>query len=164
MPILQEQEPLALATRLKNNIANSIDRRPVWDGMHLAIKKYKEDYPDACHRPVGPSIMYNCHGLTFAARRSNISDSQQVRDILRDDGYKEVVSNANVLAGDIVIYEHEGDISHSGIVVQVDPASGGGLFPVIYVLSKWGHAHEVIHEVRYSPYKDIRPKFFRLHQ
>jgi len=96
------------------------------------------------HRPVGPSRQYNCHGLTFASRRTWIWKPSEIEKILKDDEYETVVELENVLPGDIVIYSQDGDVEHSGIVLSVDP--------VPLILSKWGSSHEVIHKINECPY------------
>jgi hypothetical protein len=83
---------------------------------------------------------YNCHGLTFACRRTRIPEPSTVSLILAEDEYAEV-SKAETLPGDIVVYySDEADPTHSGVVVEnVAP-----LF-VPWIVSKWGSGPEVIH-------------------
>jgi hypothetical protein len=108
------------------------------------------------HRPTGVCHTYNCHGLTFACRRTGISDSAEVQKILTHDGYQEV-QRKDLLAGDIVIYVSvdTNEIEHSGIIVQVDDYGP-------YVLSKWGHCHEVIHRLGECMYDSSRVRYYRV--
>ncbi len=64
-------------------------------------------HPNAIHRPIEPCNTYNCHGLTFAARRTWIHEPSELLKILEDDDYEEVTNG--ILPGDIAIYIHEGD-------------------------------------------------------
>ncbi len=111
------------------------------------------------HRPTPVCYTYNCHGLTFAGRRTQITSSAEIRKILDDDDY-ERIGFERVLAGDVVIYVSvNGDIEHSGVIVSTDPnIVGGG----IKVLSKWGKAHEVVHFLRSCPYDDMQMEFYRV--
>jgi hypothetical protein len=94
-----------------------------------------------------PIPRYNCHGLTFASRRTRIFEDRVVRLILKDDSYVKI-SSSEVSAGDIVVYIGvDGEIDHSGIIVQHsrDPIEGH------LVLSKWGGGAEVIHRLHDVP-------------
>lgn len=113
-------------------------------------------YPNTTCR-TEPSVGYNCHGMTFASRRTWIYRAASIRDILADDVYEEV-QLTDVLPGDIVVYYSEtADPNHSAIVVEwtqdlVQPI----------VCSKWAHAGEFIHGLRDCPelYGPIT-RFFR---
>lgn len=114
--------------------------------------KYKREYINVAWR-TPPSPEYNCHGLTFASRRTGIDLPAEVAKIISDDGYKEVLSE-NVLPGDIVLYYDEsGDIEHSGVVVR-SPEQPINM-PMVF--SKWGSYSEGVHAVYNCPYsKDVR--------
>ncbi len=85
------------------------------------------------------SALYNCHGLTFASRRTRIEEFSSIALILRDDKYEEV-PREQALPGDIVIYyDDSGDLTHSGLVVLNEPP----LNPLI--CSKWGNGPEFVH-------------------
>jgi hypothetical protein len=91
--------------------------------------------------------IYNCHGLTFASRRTWIADAAMVRTIVGDDCYVAVGEN-DAMPGDIVVYVAEdGDVEHSGVVVR---EKIGLELPLI--CSKWGKGGEVIHPVHKTPY------------
>ena len=141
---------LKLQTRKRRDIDNLHDTAPPTAGMHMQVEDYKRNYSAAKHRPITPGGTYNCHGLTFAARRTEIGDSSEVMNILRDDDYEKIESE-DIMPGDIAVYFKDGDLEHSGIVVGC-PQFG----PVI--LSKWGAAHEVVHFFGDCPYdpSDIR--------
>lgn len=86
-----------------------------------------------------PSPVYNCHGLTFASRRTRVIDAGGIARILQDDSWTEV-QMADVLPGDIVIYYSEdGDPNHSGIVLFKNNLG------IPEICSKWGTAGEFNH-------------------
>jgi hypothetical protein len=111
-------------------------------------------YPQARPRPAGPSIAYNCHGLTFAARRTKIWNAQEIQKILEDDGYVQV-PQAQVLPGDVAVYYTNGDAEHSGVVLEKP-----GLIPKL--LSKWGNAQEFVHWANDCPYDPADIRYFRM--
>jgi hypothetical protein len=148
MYILFENVELSLETRNQRRVRNELLKRLPTPGDELMARDFRAKYPGCNHRPTRVSLQYNCHGLTFAARRTAITDGESIQAILDDDGYVSVVEDG-VEAGDIVVYSEDGDYSHSGIVTKIDPV---GNAKVIWVLSKWGKAHEVIHRVHDCPY------------
>ena len=157
-PLYLPRGTLDLHTRARTQIQNQYDRSAPSAGEHLHSANLKSKYPGATHRPTGPSSIYNCHGLTFAARRTGITQPAEVQKILTEDEYEEV-QQAAARPGDIVLYYNRtnGDIEHSGIVVE-KPQLG------LRVLSKWGGAHEVIHQLLECPYELLSTKFFRINK
>jgi hypothetical protein len=132
----------------------------------LERESYRKKYYGGTFRGVGPCNTYNCHGLTFASRRTAITTAIAVRAILAEDGYA-TVSRNDVLPGDIVVYystgELPGDVEHSGIVVE--RVSQQGLIGVrIKVLSKWGYCDEVVHFAEECPYDVGDIRYFRVNQ
>lgn len=162
MPILLPYDHLALETRNKHTISNNLNRGEPGDGRTLETKKYIDAYRSATPRTRVPCLKYNCHGLTFAARRTAIENSDEVATILRDDGYEQVTQN-QAMPGDIVIWRAAavggGEIIHSGIVVEVPKDM---LVPVPRVVSKWGYAHECIHPVNDTPYSGSTVEYYRV--
>jgi len=155
MPVLLLKSELRLDTRCENQIANEINRGPIRFGDALQVDDFKRAHPRALHRPVGPSRKYNCHGLTFASRRTWIWQSSEIAKIIRDDDY-EVVDLKDVCPGDVAVYYKDGDAEHSGIVVQK------GDLGVPLVLSKWGPCHEVVHLVWQCPYDAGNVVYYRI--
>jgi hypothetical protein len=153
MPILQLRSQLNLHTRCENQIENEIDRRPPRAGDKNLCQDYRRQYPNGIHRTVSPTRQYNCHGLTFACRRTWIWKSEEIAKILRDDEYVSVELK-DIAPGDVVVYAMNGDAEHSGIVIQA------GSVPII--LSKWGPAHEVIHRVNDCPYDSAQTTYYRI--
>jgi len=155
MAILMPKSELKLHTRNEHQIKNEICREPIYYGLLLQSEAHQKEYPSAKHRPVKPSRIYNCHGLTFASRRTFIWLSEEITKILDDDGY-EKVDRQYVLAGDIVVYyATTGDAEHSGVVVEVDQFGPK-------ILSKWGQSHEVVHREGDCPYNVPDVRFYRI--
>lgn len=155
---------LALETRKKNQVGNYCCPHQVIPGLVLQSADLKKAYVTAFHRSTDPTETYNCHGLTFGGRRTEIYKSNEVLKIISDDGYTQIARN-DVEAGDIIVYFAEnGDADHSGIIVDVPnlAAMNLPLAPRPKVLSKWGKCHEVVHFFNDCPYplEDIR--YYRL--
>lgn len=146
---------LAMQTRRGNQIVNAINREPIRWGDEQQMRDFVATYSDQQHRPVGPSRKYNCHGLSFASRRADIWDSAEVGKIIHDDDYIEVPEK-ELLPGDTVVYYEQGDAAHSGIVLRIDDLR------VPIVLSKWGHCHEVIHQLGRCPYRVEDVHYYRI--
>jgi len=103
-----------------------------------------------------PTGRYNCHGLVFAARRTNVPTvgldaPGYVRDVLARDGYRPIADEPKV--GDIAAYtmKEGGEIEHTGIMVRVDLALGS---PVVFIWSAWGSLGEFEHRVDRTPYRN----------
>lgn len=112
-----------------------------------------------CVQRSGINPRYNCHGLTFASRRTWIPDSASIFTILREDEYDEIPIDG-VLAGDIIVYYSENnDVEHSGIVV-VPPILSD--MKVAQVYSKWGKGSEMIHSAGQCPYDASRVRYYRV--
>lgn len=139
-------QTLGLDTRQKNPISNFSSTEPTTAGILLLADDVRRRFPRAIHRPTRPTDRYNCHGLTFAARRTGICDPSEVEKIIREDDYK-VVSVQDVCAGEIAIYRSAVEVIHSGIVAMIRDG-------VPWILSKWGKLHEVVHQVHDCDYKD----------
>ena len=81
--------------------------------------------------------------------------------MMAQDGYSPVAKH-DALPGDIVIYIGEnGDLEHSGVVLTRPTVE------TLYnmkVLSKWGNAHEVVHDLGDCPYDSTLLEFHRLNQ
>lgn len=102
--------------------------------------------------------VYNCHGLTFASRRTQVDGSTDtpISRILEEDGYTRIPEPESVV-GDVVIYrDAKGVIQHSGIVV------GRGDFKVPTIWSKWCKSYEMVHPLNACPYNDCTTEFYRI--
>ncbi|RCK40015.1 hypothetical protein [Thalassospira xiamenensis] len=150
----QNATELKLETRKQQQISNAISLEQAQAGIQFQVDDLKKKHLGATHRTNAPCTTYNCHGLTFASRRTAISDSKEIAKILHDDGYI-VVEPTKVLPGDIVVYYRDGAADHSGIVTEI-----GGMAPKI--LSKWGYCHEVVHFLNDCPYETKDVKYYRI--
>lgn len=107
-------------------------------------REFDDKFKNA-RRRTSVCAVYNCHGMTFASRRTKIVSAIDVRRILDDDNYH-VVTGADILPGDIVLYlSVSGDLNHSGVVVECPLESEP------WVFSKWGNAGEFVHKVNDCP-------------
>ena len=160
LPNKKRSKKIVVETREANSITNEqcLDVLP-------GEKKYFDDlknqylgqfdfYIRNSHSPY-----YNCHGLTFASRRTCVIDVAEIPQILIDDGYEEIPMK-ETLPGDIVLYYSlNGDIEHSGIVIS-KPNLASYFIPLI--LSKWGAAFEAIHPFNKTSYDTSQSKFYRV--
>lgn len=101
------------------------------------------------------SKLYNCHGLTFAGKRTAVEKETQVNEFITDDLYG-VVNRQDVLAGDIILYYDGNEIIHSGVVVEKPNE-----MKACKVLSKWGDAMEAVHMELDCPYQTTKIEFRR---
>jgi hypothetical protein len=112
---------------------------------------------------VNPNPKYNCHGLTFASKRTSILGDAEIFAILKEDDYREI-QYENILPGDIAIYHSEsGEIEHSAIIISIPTRDS--LIPFVY--SKWGViGPEVIHllnDNKYTEYSISKIRYYRMH-
>lgn len=122
-------------------------------GQFSAFNKWLENTTE--RHP--PTPRYNCHGMTFASRRTGIYEVDDIRLILEEDSYVEV-DTSDILAGDVIIYfDEDGDPEHSGLVVE--PPSN---FGVPRVVSKWGKFSELIHWANRCPYTFGNVRYYRM--
>jgi hypothetical protein len=152
-----EKVMLELATRQNNHIKNRTGVAGQSQQQMAKFAGFVFKFPHARKRSENTD-MYNCHGMVFACRRTNIDDSNEVQKIIVEDDYIQV-RNENVLPGDIIIYfSIDGDAEHSGIVIS-EPNNH---FLIPLVLSKWGQLEEYIHYANQCPYNFANAKYYRL--
>ena len=108
-----------------------------------------------------PNPIYNCHGMTFASRRTGIYKDADILKILEDE-YVHIKSIFEVRTGDIIIYfsSNESEILHSGVVTYVVKNDS---FPEIKILSKARQCGEIMHKPDEVP-DDIKGiiKYYRI--
>jgi hypothetical protein len=155
--LLKNPRQLELATKDNRHINNRIGI----DGKNpQQISKFigfPRKFPNVVMRSENTD-QYNCHGLVFASRRTNIDDSNEVKKILDKDDYMEI-EPCNVLPGDIIIYYAEdGDAEHSGIVISKPVPE----FYIPKIISKWGQLEEYIHMANDCSYNFSNAKYYRL--
>ena len=164
MPTTSERDVVGLQTRLLRDIANEIYRGTPIDGDRLLVTDIRRKYfgHGFVHRTTSPCGIYNCHGLTFASRRTAIVSTEEIYKILSDDGYVQI-ARGDVQPGDVIVYfasrDAGSEAEHSGIVVSVEMA---GITRNLRVLSKWGRAHELIHPEFVEEYAHTHVRYFRI--
>ena len=148
---------LELETSEKKKIPN-IQSREIFPHEVSEVKRIKPNRGKFLKHRTGPTLIYKCHGMTFASRRTGIWESSVIFQILSDDKYVEVPED-KVIAGDIILYfgEHN-DVEHSGIIVS--PPRDNQL-NIAKVCSKWGKYYEGIHWANQAPY-DYNVKYYRV--
>ena len=149
---------LALETRQASQILNDFEEGPITYGLSQQALAYQTDFPKCIHRMDTITITFNCHGLTFGSRRTQIRFTSEVSKIIAEDGYSKIERLSEVAPGDVVLWVSEfGDYEHSGIVINIMDTQP----PVPIAISKWGRCQEVIHPVNSSPYGG-RTEFYRI--
>lgn len=133
--------------------------RMEWNQLGESLGRYKADRVSD-----EPCPVYNCHGLTFGSRRTQVCLS--ILPILKDDGF-ERIPEKDTRAGDIVVYTTGlGEIIHSGFVIGRRPVllAHRSEFSIPVIWSKWGKGHEMIHPVGECPYMDTgnEASYYRL--
>ena len=89
------------------------------------------------------SSVYNCFGLVFASRRTQVAPDH-IAMILTDDKYTKLRSVEEVITGDLVLYTKDDEYSHVAVVVSPKFGEGGiGNHPL--VVSQWGKDGEYLH-------------------
>ncbi len=134
-----------------NELANAQDPDLAPPKAEQLIAAFRKRFPRAWQRRP-PSGQYNCHGLSFANRRTGIHDQTAVEKVLEDDGYR-AIRLAEVEPGDLVVYYVGDEVTHSGVVLEV--VTGAPETPTLRelkIVSKWGQAGEYIHRTREGPY------------
>ena len=107
-----------------------------------------------------PTPTYNCHGMTFASRRTGIFSSAELKKILLEDGYVKIQLE-QVLPGDVIIYYSEDrDFEHSGIIISAPDQ----ILKIPKVMSKWGKFAEMLHWANNCPYTFSNTEYYRIKQ
>lgn len=151
---------LALDSALKDHHISNEQGIEI-SALELAQQRdFERDYgPDVVKRRGGPTPRYNCHGLTFASRRTGVYEDDVVHQILSEDGYNEITTEA-ALPGDVIMYFGErGDIEHSGLLLT---APAEDILRISMVCSKWGKFAEVVHPANRCPYNFSNAKYYRV--
>ena len=140
---------LPLATRSGRQIPN--DRRPEIhpDIMGAAREIVLSEHDSARVRSL--SGVYNCMGMVFASRRTWI-DTEELGEVLRDDQYRRLSDEDEVIEGDVVVYRDRDVVTHVGIVARVQPDLTQAVTNIT-VLSQWGRDGEYFHRI-----DDINPR------
>ena len=153
-------EPTERSIQLDTALGNAIDNGQIFEISCFEKNQFKmlAKWDKSGELRTHPTPRYNCHGLTFASRRTGIFDGKVITKILDEDGYEEILSE-NALPGDVIIYfADDGDTEHSGIVVSAPTVDLG----VPKVISKWGKYAEFIHWANNCPYTFATARYYRI--
>jgi hypothetical protein len=80
---------LELATKQRKHIANRLGIQGCSQQQMSKLFGYSTKFPNAKIRTENTD-MYNCHGLVFATRRTNIYDPLEIQEIIKQDNYEEI--------------------------------------------------------------------------
>jgi len=148
---------IAVQTRLGSSIQNFQYGHTLSTYEKKQLDDLRVRYQLANFFKIQFSTAYNCHGLTFASRRTSIHEASEINKILKEDEYLKI-DPSDVLPGDVIVYTADnGDIEHSGVVVsRPEPPLN-----IPMVVSKWGYGSEVVHAANNCPYV-FSVKYFRV--
>jgi hypothetical protein len=158
----RDPEDIELATRARKHIDNFQNRDNLTSKDHaenaVIEKSLTSTGSSGVTKRTTATHLYNCHGLSFAGRRTRITDSKVISLILTEDEYEEV-QEKQAIPGDLIIYFGEdGDFEHSGIVVE--PWKSPLERPKI--MSKWGSGPEFVHNVaNCGKYNGANVRYYR---
>ncbi len=145
------------------NVPNWIDADPGPNVIALAEKN--NPFHKIVTRLVPPTGRYNCHGLVFASRRTNIDGPTLpvvIDDLIIRDRFRVISIEPRV--GDIIVYRNKstGKVEHTGFVNRIDKIDKK---PIVYVWSKWGGLGEYEHqEIFCMEYDYCSIEYWRLYQ
>jgi hypothetical protein len=151
-----DRKSIDLATSKGTRIRNWQRREQPTDALRDAVRFATEGHEGRVLRSL--TSRYNCIGMAFANRRTCIEPTE-VPMILKEDEYVEVPKAADVMPGDLVLYEDGDGISHVAVVVSNEPRLQDG-DSTIRVISQWGSDGEYMHEYRDVPLLLGRPVRF----
>lgn len=154
---------IALETHLGEPIPNWIDADMTLGMVAFARQQYAQLLNNAGVRQVGPSTgRYNCHGLVFASRRTNVppagvGSTGLIDRVLQEDQFFRV-AEADAKEGDLVVWRQQDEVDHTGIVCHLERHP----IRVLFVWSMWGGLGEFVHRLPLTPYNDCSIEFWRL--
>jgi len=161
LPLTEDGSAPHTTIDLRTRLNNKIDNLQPWDythfEWHLLMEEPSKYEKLGAVRAGEMCPVYNCHGLTFASRRTQVEETNAtITMILEDDGFVPI-PEGELTTGDVVIYrDGDGIVQHSGIVL------GRGPFNVPRVWSKWGKGFPWVHPLNVSPYAECSPTYYRI--
>lgn len=143
---------IPLATYLGTEISNAVDIDSTPGLIALAEWKLRNKMQLAVAKVAPATGRYNCFGLTFASRRTNVpapgvDSSGLIDQILAEDQYVQI-PETDASEGDVVLWRLGPLVPHTGIVTHVQRVG----FRAIFVVSKWGALGEYVHRPTTSPF------------
>src|SRR5450432_3451489 len=112
--IISEYQADSYILKLQTCERNDIDNEQCFTLSKFEVSQatsFETDYVLATFKSEMTPI-YNCHGFTFASKRTGIYSDSEIEKILNDDKYIEIKTEKDVLPGDVIIYYNESGISH----------------------------------------------------
>ena len=94
--LLDDGKSIGLQTRKGRNIRNLQKPQILPHRIGMTEGFILEAFPEVDRALLqmrrDPTAAYNCHGLTFASRRTGIYELDDLKLILKDDGYKRITN------------------------------------------------------------------------
>ncbi|MDZ7957063.1 MAG: hypothetical protein RMY34_04005 [Aulosira sp. DedQUE10] len=146
---VDNHDSIKLSTKKGNNIPNEKRKERHPDSLKAAEEIWKSKFANIKTRSL--SGTYNCVGLVFGVRRTCI-DIEEVSKILQDDEYQFLCDIKDVEVGDLVIYKHNQQYTHIGIVFNKESDIRNAMFKIT-ILSQWGFDGEYLHLLEEVPYQ-----------
>lgn len=150
---------IIVETRTRTRIANVQDKTLPYDKIMQSaatVEKYVQGTTVLIN---GASGYYNCMGLVFGSRRTQICELDSVWSILEDDGYSEIPDEMLAKVGDVAIYVRGPKCEHVGLVVAEAKLP---YHASPRILSKLGYSIEIVHDAHASPYNDCERRYYRV--
>jgi hypothetical protein len=147
---------------LRTRLDNPIDNLQPWHYSVFEWGQLKSEFGKyeqlGAVRVSEPCPVYNCHGFTFASRRTQVDETSvtSIAKILEDDGYGEVPEPQAKFGDVVVYYDADGLAQHSGLVI------GRGELNVPKIWSKWGKGYEWSHPLGACLWGGMSTRFYRI--
>jgi hypothetical protein len=144
---------IVVQTRLGTNLENYVPPEPSFQHINLDRKRF-DDYGRNWEERKPPAGGYNCAGMVWAIRRAALTEPDDWRRILVEDGYRPLRREPPAI-GDVVAYVKRGEteILHVARICRIErivTPSGpeASREPILRALSKWDQtSSEAIHAV-----------------
>jgi hypothetical protein len=164
------RDEIALETYSKNRVLNTyisplqITQRDVTQAIAYGRALYQQHCASEMRAKMRlkHGLTFNCFGLVFGSRRTQIA-GQSLANIITDDKYEKILNVEDVLPGDIIVYYESmqsiRSIVHVGVVIDAPTAQN---LHMSLIISKWGNpGPEVIHPYNKCPYNHNFIDYFR---
>lgn len=158
-PLLgQEERSIVVQTQRGTNLTNVISPPPTAEERRYYQEGLLRDFGArwVARRP--PTGGYNCAGHVWASRRTTLSDPEEWRLILKEDGYRQLANANDLVPDDIVVYVDRatGEVLHVCRVTEMQQGITPDSERIARVVSKWGSkGGEAIHFVYDVPFRQM---------
>jgi len=128
-----------------------------WNQLGVGVAKYEAL---GAFRVSGTCPIYNCHGLTFASRRTQVDwTPETIAMILKEDGFEQIPDRQAQIGNVVIYYGDDGKPDHSGIVVGKQRE-----FDIPLIWSKWGKGYEMVHPLGACEWSGMLTRFYRIRE